>query len=103
MVASPSPSHAQFRFSVRCHTDDSMVLACLRALCHVCEEHPHPNIGWGGTGLADWKGSEHTVKLRFTQPRFRERFIKEAERLLRGHWAVVDQNDNDPASPQRRL
>jgi hypothetical protein len=102
MVAS-SPSHELFRFSVRCHTDDPMVLACLRALCHVSEHNPKPNIGWGGTGLPDWKSSGHMVTFRFTNPTFRQQFVKEAERLLPGHWSVVSQSDSDPAHRQRAL
>ena len=103
MASDRSSSHEMFRFSVSCRTDDPMVLACLRALCHVSEEHSKPNIGWGGTGVPDWKASDHTVTFRFTEPAFRERFLKEAERLLGGRWSVVRQSDNDPAHRQRPL
>lgn len=96
-----SADHKAFHFSVTCHTDDEAVLFCLRALCQYVEEHSKPQIGWGGTGAADWKKAKGQFKLRFTDPSFRQSFVQEAHRLLPGKWREVATDDNDPAAPQR--
>ena len=98
-----SSDHDAFHYSIRCRTDDGMVLACLRALCHVCEEHAKPNIGWGGTGVPEWRASGNAVTFRFTKPEFRERFVTEAARLLQGRWTEVARSDADPAHRIRPL
>jgi hypothetical protein len=90
-----------YRFSITCHTEDPAVLHCLRALCQFCEQYKKPQIGWGGTGEREWRSAGFNFTLRFTSPSFREKFIAEAERLLKGHWTVVGTDDNDPARPQR--
>jgi hypothetical protein len=103
MAKESSPTHAQFHYSVQCHTEDEMVLACLRALCHVAEENPKPNIGWGGTGVPEWKANGRVVTFRFTSTTYRERFVREASRLLEGRWREVARSDADPARRQRPL
>jgi hypothetical protein len=77
------------------------VLFCLRALCQFAEEHPKPQIGWGGTGSADWKRAGGQFKLRFTTAAYRDLFVAEADRLLGGRWTKLGVSDHDPASPQR--
>jgi hypothetical protein len=96
-----SSDHSLFRFSATCRTDDPAVLRCLRSLCQFAEEHRMPQIGWGGTGTSEWQKKSGSVTFRFTDPRFRELFLSEGERLLAGHWKLVGTSDNDPASPQR--
>ena len=106
MVPSPQPSsltHETFHFSATCRTDDPAVLFCLRSLCQFAEQAPMAQIGWGGTKTAAWKRAGGDFTVRFTSPKYRERFLAEAERLLSGRWTLVAQSDADPASPQRRL
>ena len=96
-----SLDHAKFRFSATCHTDDEAVLFCLRALCQFVEEHPKPQIGWGGTKTPEWRAAGNRLTLRFTRPEFRERFIREARRVLGDRWSLLGERDDDPARPQR--
>lgn len=96
-----SADHGKFRFSVTCQTDDQAVLFCLRALCQFTEQHPKQQIGWGGTGTKDWKASGNRFSFRFTDPKYRQKFIEESERLLSGRWSVVGTSDSDPAVPRR--
>ncbi len=93
--------HERYRFSVTCQTDDLAVLHCLRALCQHVEKFRKPQIGWGGTSEASWRGSSGEFTLRFTSAEYRSKFLSEGERLLKGHWRKLRENDNDPASPQR--
>ena|ERR1700733_1432507 len=99
-------AHDKFRFSVACHTDDLAVLYCLRALARWAQPGRRlgsgsREIGYGGTKDADWKASGHEVKFRFTEPRFRERFLKRANDLLPNHWQQGSTSDEDPATKQR--
>src|SRR5688572_9890861 len=92
-----SDSHARFHYSVTCDTADEAVLHCLRSLGHFAEESGPINIVWGGTNAETWRKNLGQFKLRFTQAKFRQRFIDEANRLLSGHWKMVATDDNDPA------
>jgi len=96
-----SADHDRFHFSITCKTDDLFVLACLRAICHTCEQAPKPHIAWGGTGEDAWKKAGNRATFRFTNSEYRNRFVQEANRLLGGHWQICDTNDNDPATPRR--
>jgi hypothetical protein len=96
-----SSDHMRFKFSITCQTDDIAVLHCLRSLCQFSECSKKKQIGWGGTGEADWRANSGRFTLRFTDPQYRQRFIDEANRLLAGHWSIVKTNDNDPATPWR--
>jgi hypothetical protein len=93
--------YEKFRFSITCRTADDGVLNCLRALCQWAEEYPKQQIGWGGTTLASWKRSNGEFKLRFTDPNFRDRFVRKAQELLPDRWTALATNDNDPAKRQR--
>lgn len=95
-------AHEKFRFSVQCHTDDAAVLACLRALCQYVERANMPQIGWGGTKTNVWQRSGGVATFRFTDPAYREQFVREAQRLLGGTWKERGRSDQDPATPQRR-
>lgn len=96
-----SSDHERFKFSITCQTDDLAVLHCLRSLCQFSEKHPKKQIGWGGTSKVNWRRSSGRFTLRFTDPKYRQHFIDEANRLLSGHWSIISTNDNDPATPQR--
>jgi hypothetical protein len=96
-----SANHARFHYSITCNTDDVAVLFCLRALCQLATQEAMPQIGWGGTGRAEWSENAGNFVLRFTNADAREVFVGEANRLLAGRWSVVSTSDNDPASPQR--
>jgi len=96
-----SVDHQRFHFSVTCQTKDAAVLHCLRALCQYAEQGRKPQIGWGGTGQAEWEANDGEFTLRFTSLEFRNVFVDEGQRLLAGKWQVVRTNDKDPAVPQR--
>jgi hypothetical protein len=90
-------------YSITCFTDDLAVVHCLRALCQNAEHDCLPQIAWGGTKERDWLANGHCIRLRFTDPAFRDQFVRDAKRLLApGTWKVVGHNDNDPAVRQRR-
>jgi hypothetical protein len=95
--------YAQFRYSVTCKTNDDAVLHCLRGLCQWSEKHAKPQIGWGGTTLSSWKDSGGLLTLRFTDTRFRDRFLLKANELLAGRWSVISTSDSDPAARQRSV
>ncbi len=97
-----STDHEAFHYSVTCETDDRAVLACLRALCHISEHAKKAQIGWGGSGEDAWESNGHQVTFRFTQERYRDAFVAEANRLLPGHWKIRGTDDRDPATPRRR-
>ena len=87
----------EYRFSVTIHTDDLAVVNCLRALSQYSQKTENNRIPCGGTKDRDWKHDGHTVTFRFSQPSYREGFIKEIERLLpRALWVERKRNDNDP-------
>ena len=78
-----------------------VVLGCIRAICQYCGKSKYPQIGWGGTGVKEWKDNNQKVTFRFTSKRQRENFILQANRLFAGQWINVSTSDNDPATPQR--
>ncbi len=98
-----SSDYRRFKYSATCYTFDAAVLACLRALCYYSMVHVEedPQIGYGGSGEEEWEDAGHQATFRFTEPRYRERFIGEANRLLAGHWELMFTSDYDPAKPQR--
>jgi len=86
-----------YKFSVTIHTDDLAIVNCLRALSEYSQKTGNNRIPWGGTKDQDWKREGHTVTFRFSQPSYREGFIKELERLLpKALWAERKRSDNDP-------
>lgn len=86
-----------YRFSVTIHTDDLAVVNCLRSLSQYSQKTENNRIPWGGTKDRDWNKDGHMVTFRFSQPSYREGFIKEIERLLsRALWVERKRNDNDP-------
>ena len=94
-------SHADYRYSIKIDSDDLAVVNCLRSLSQYSQESGNNRIPWGGTKDRDWKRDGNSVTFRFTTPGFRDRFEREAKRLLPDHlWSVVRRDDNDPASPQ---
>jgi hypothetical protein len=87
-----------YRFSVTIYTDDLAVVNCLRALSQYSQKTENNRIPWGGTKDQDWKRNAHTVTFRFSQPAYREGFIKELNRLLpHGLFKEQRRSDNDPA------
>ena len=90
-------------FSITCFTEDAAVVHCLRALCHFAETGVKPQIAWGGTKTSEWKAAGKQITLRFSSSDYRDRFTREAIRLLpKNSWREVRRNDSDPAKRQRR-
>lgn len=95
--------HSQHKYSVTIHTDDLAVVGCLRALAKYSQQTGNNNIPWGGTKDVDWIRNSHNVAFHFSQPKYREGFVAELNRLLPAIlWKVISTGDNDPATPQRR-
>jgi hypothetical protein len=95
-----SADHALFHYSITIHTDDIVVLGCLRAICQHAQGEKNVRIAWGGTKKTEWEQANHLATFRFTAPEKREDFIHHAKRLLKGLWRQVRTSDSDPASPQ---
>jgi hypothetical protein len=93
-----------FKFSVTIQAADFTVVSGLHALSEHCQQTGNKQIPWRGTGEDDWRRSGGRVTFRFTTQQYRADFIAEAKRLLLDStWSVVDQSDDDPATPKRRL
>jgi hypothetical protein len=90
------------KYSITCSTDDPVIVHCLRAICHFAEVDVKPQIAWGGTKMKDWVRAGNQITLHFTSPHHRERFVREASRVLPEHsWRESGRSDNDPAKRQR--
>lgn len=96
-----SENHQKYHYSLTCHTDDPVVLHCLRAIAQFVEKGQYPQIGWDGTTRKAWKQNNQQFTVRFTSPYYRDAFIQEAQRLVSGRWSQISSNDNDPAKRQR--
>lgn len=96
-----SKNHSLYKFSITCKAEDVIVLFCLRAICQFFAGGPAPQIGWGGSGRADWEKAGSKATFRFVHPNLRDKFIAEANRLFPNLWVPVSESDNDPAQPQR--
>lgn len=93
--------HAKYHYSVTIKTDDEAVLQCLRALSQYAQITGNKRIPWGGTKKGDWEQHDHCVTFHFSEPEYRDSFMKETSRLLaKDLWRKVGENDSDPATPQ---
>ncbi len=92
--------HDRYRYSVTIHSDDLAVVYCLRALSKFSQKTGNNQIPWGGTTDDAWRSSEHRVRFHFDDPKYRDDFRFEGNRLLGGMWLEVDYSDSIPA--QRR-
>ena len=89
-------------YSITCRTDDLAVVHCLRALCQHNVKNCPPQIAWGGTSEKNWRASKNCITLRFTAPKQREVFVRDAKRLLpQCSWHEVSRSESDPAERQR--
>ncbi|HZZ45030.1 MAG TPA: hypothetical protein VFE58_18990 [Tepidisphaeraceae bacterium] len=96
--------YARCHYSITCATDDIAIVHCLRALCELANPDIPKQIGWGGTKRADWIRDGKQITLRFTSPGNRDRFVREAQRILPvALWREARRNDNDPATRQRAI
>ena len=94
-------THSEHRLSITVHTDDLAVLYCLRALADYSQETGNTRITWGGTKKQDWERDGRSVTFRFSDPRYRAKFIQESGRVLpQGSWSKIGESDNDPAVPR---
>jgi hypothetical protein len=94
-------THSEHRFSVTVRTSEPAVLYCLRALADFSQKTGNTRIVWGGTRREDWERQHNQVSFHFSDPRYRQGFLMEANRLLPvGSWEKVGENDHDPAQRQ---
>jgi len=94
--------YASCRFSLTVKTDDPSVLHMLRGLSQHCESGPYKQLAWGGTTTKSWQVQGGQVTFRFSRPSDRDKFHREAGRLLPGgSWHEVARSDSDPATRQR--
>ncbi len=94
--------HYKYRYSITIETSDEVILQCLRAICNYSQTRGNQRIAWGGTGKYDWSRNGNQVTFHFSEPRYREVFKHEANRVLpTDAWYIVGENDNDPALPAR--
>ncbi len=97
-----STTHGDHHFSVQVHTDDLAVLYCLRSLADYSQESGNTRITWGGTSKEDWKRHNNSVKFHFSEIRYRQKFINEANRILpKNSWHIATQSDDEPATPKK--
>ena len=95
--------HSQHKFSVTIHTGDLAVVGCLRALAKFSQKTGNNQIPWGGTKDENWRRDDGCVTFRFSDPKYRDGLLSEAERLLpRELWELVSMREDDPATPQPR-
>ena len=93
-------SHSDHRFSITVHTDQLVVLQCLRAVADFAQDKGNKRIAWGNTKESDWKANDGRVSFHFTTDAYRQSFLDNAGKvLLTGSWNVVSRSDNDPARP----
>ena len=93
-------THAIYKYSIAVKTDDPAILHCLRALAYYAQGTGRKGTTVLKTGESNWRASKQQVTFRFTDPAFRDRFIKDASRILpTGSWSVSGQSDADPARP----
>lgn len=86
-----------YRFSVTVWCDDLPVLFCLRGLSMFSQQAGNVYTPWKGTGRDAWKHNSQQVTFRFTRPDYRERFLKEATRILpSSSWREKARSDNNP-------
>jgi hypothetical protein len=98
----PESDYDRCKFSITCHTDDLAVVHCLRGLCQYAEKGRVRQISWGGTKESEWRAAGNNITLRFTNPVYRDVFVKEAARILpQNSWTEVRRSDADPAHRQR--
>ncbi len=96
-----SDQHRRYRFSATIATDDLAVVHCLRALSQHAQATGNSRIPWGGTKESDWRAAGQRVSFRFSDPRYRDRFLSDVRRLLPDElWQVEAKRDDDPARPQ---
>jgi len=94
-------THTDHHFSIQIYTSDVAILNCLRALADYTQETGNSRITWGGTGRDNWEQNNQQVTFHFTDPEYRHHFKQEASRVLPyDSWSIVQENDNDPATPQ---
>jgi hypothetical protein len=101
MPQTQNGNYAKKHFSLTCTTSDSAVLHCLRGLSQWAEKLAPRNITWGGTGEKDWQDSHGKFTLFFSDPEYRENFIRRGKQLLPNLWEVVSQRDDLAATRQR--
>lgn len=95
-----SGMHAKYHYSITCHTHDKAVMFCLRSLAHFAEHSSQKNIAWSGTTDKAWEEAGHRITLRFTSPKYRDVFRREAKRILGDKWSEAGASDTDPATPK---
>src|SRR6266404_1320779 len=91
--------HDSFKYSATIRSDDLWIVAALRGIAWQSQRDVNKQIPWGNTKKCDWERDGHQVTFHFTDPEYREDFLREGRRLLPPNWAVLRQSENDRAKP----
>ena len=94
-------TRGDYRYSVEVYTEDIVVLHCLRAVAQYAQKSGKKFVAWAGTKERDWK-RDGCVKFHFSDPRYREDFKKQADRVLQGRFTLGCDKDKDPPLPKAR-
>lgn len=63
-------------------TEDITILYCLRSIAHLSQETGNTQIPWAGTTRKIWIEQGNKVVFRFTDEKYKNKFINEAKRIL---------------------
>ncbi len=94
-------NHEKYHYSIKVKTSDLVILHCLRSIADYSQKTGIKRIAWGGTGEDDWINSDNCVTFHFSEPEYREDFVKESNRVLpKNSFQIMQKKDNEPATPQ---
>jgi len=93
-----STIHSDRKFSITIHTDALAVIHCLRALSKFSQKTGSNQMPWNDQRDDVWVKNNHELTFHFSEPKYRDRFIAEAKRLLPdGSWKVLRTRDYNSA------
>jgi hypothetical protein len=75
-------SHQDYKYSVTIYTDDLAIVNCLRALSQYSQKTGNNRIPWGNTKDLDWKNNNNYVTFRFSNPSYRDFFVRNKSSLI---------------------
>ena len=83
-------------FSVTVHTEEPVILYCLRGLVFFCQGGKGKAESVAGTNDEEWLQNKKLMTFHFSDPVYQQRFIYEAGRILPyGSWALRKLDDKE--------